>query len=269
MVLLQRTGFAVAKKRSQRSSKHASAPALLVLSCLLPQCRDKVAEKPSEPPPAAKASASAERLTKLPPGEPGEWIESQRYRLRVLGVWPCDEPLPDDPDSGAPRTSDAGAGADASAVAASSPEGKSGKFRLGVTVEIEATEKINVTAIVASPKAATLEKDGKVFRALMKPSPTPACQNLLGLERLAPEQSTQGVLVFEAPNESYLRSSVFAFKPPRWGGEFAAEVEMPDCFGLDCPETPAPRSKSKPDSKPDAVKADPKPAPAKATRKPE
>jgi hypothetical protein len=26
-----------------------------------------------------------------------------------------------------------------------------------------------------------------------------------------------------------------AFKPPRWGGEVELRVQMPDCFGKDCP----------------------------------
>ena len=159
---------------------------------------------PNPEPRATQASAAASAL-EPPPGPPGEWLDSLRYRLRVMDVRPCDaEP--------------------------------SGGFRLGVRVEVAATDQAGVSPVVASPKAATLEKDGKVFSAQLNPRLTPACEHPLKLERLAPGHSARGVLVFEAPNESYLRSAVFRFQPPRWGGEAPILVTLPDCFGESCPE---------------------------------
>ena len=180
------------------------AGALMLLACQK-QVPEQVGEvKPAVSAPAtAKPSASAE--PPKPPSQPGEWIESLRYKLRVLDVSPCEEPTPGVP------------------------------FRLGVTVEVQATQEAKVSPVVASPAAATLEQGGKIFRASMKPLPSETCKALLVHQLLKPGESTQGVLVFEAPNDAYFRSSILAFQPPRWGGELRVEVKMPDCFGKSCP----------------------------------
>lgn len=222
-------GSPVIEKRSQNFSKTARAAAVLSTLVLLPQCQDKVAEKKASEAPALVAPPtpkSAATPKKDPPGHPGKWVDAVRFRLRVLDVWPCD--VPRDATATAPSTGAPASSAESPALA------KSGKFRLGVMIEVEATDEAKLGPVIASPKAATLEKEGKVFYAIPKPTPTPACQELLGFQELRAGESTRGVLMFEAPNEDYLRSAVLAFKPPRWGGEAQLEVRLPDCFGPQC-----------------------------------
>jgi hypothetical protein len=214
--------------KNHRRAHHGLMLAGLVAASTSLQCRDKVAEQglasaratASAAPSASQQEAEEE---KKKPSTPGEWATAIRYRLRVLSMVPCDTPA---------DTSDAEGSND---KAAPTP----GKFRLGVSIEVEASEEATVSPVLASPKAATLEKDGKVFHALTKAKETGACQDLLKIRRLRPGDTTKGTLVFEAPNESYFLSSVLAFQPPRWGGETRLEVKMPNCFGADCPEASA------------------------------
>jgi len=177
--------------------------ALLVFACLLPSCRDKVAERGTGGVPIT--SAAKPPLLELPPEPANAWIESKRFRLRVLDARPCSE----------------------------TGEEPGGRYRLGVAVEIEATAGADVSPVFASPSGVELEKNGRIFRPLREPAP--GCEALLEPTRLAPGQSTRGIVVFDAPEVSYLRSAVLRFKPPRWGKESQVSVQLPDCFGNDCP----------------------------------
>lgn len=213
-----------ASRPLRRCSSASTTTLALALLLTLSACQKKVPETNSTrpAPSAVKPTIAPARPAPTPaiekprPGPLAEWVQARNYRLRVVDATPCDDPSED-----AARTQEG-------------PSGTSNGFRLGVTIEVEATEYSSTTAVVVSPAAATVEKGGKVFRALRKPDPTPACDDLLGLEKLAPREVTRGQLVFSAPNESYLRSALFAFKPPRWGGEKRLEVQLPDCFGKDC-----------------------------------
>ena len=181
---------------------------LMAIAALLIACAcKKSAPEPRQSQPASISPSTPRPVLHLPPGTPGKWVESKRYKLRVLDVAPCDEP-----------------------GTASSPS----TFRLGVTVEIQASPDEDVSPVFASPRGAVLEKDGKIFQAAVDPTPTPACQALFEPKRLSPGESTRGVLVFEAPNADYLRSAVLQFMPPRWGREYRADVTLPNCFGRGC-----------------------------------
>jgi hypothetical protein len=170
---------------------------------------------PEEPPAGGgellpgKAATTGAKVPRAQAGEAGDWIHTVRYDLRVLGVQPCGPP--EEPKAGDP-------------------------FRLGVTIEVRATHEALVSDVVASPKAATIEKDGKVFAALVNPDASENCEAALVHTPLRPGQSAAGVVVFEAPTQDYFRSATFAFKPMRWGGSVRTEVPLPDCFG-DCPST--------------------------------
>jgi hypothetical protein len=178
-----------------------------MLACALSACRDKVPEPPAST--TQVASAKKPLLVALPPGKPNDWIESNRYRFRVLEARPCNE-------------------------------GSNGRYRLGVAVEIEAKPGSDVAKVFASPKGAELEKNGNVFRP--RAEPTPGCEPLLEPTSLAPGQSVRGMLVFDAPEISYVRSAVLRFKPPRWGFESRVSVQLPDCFGSNCAGADGPRA---------------------------
>jgi hypothetical protein len=197
----------------------SALPGILLLTALVTTlgCKRSPPE-PSHSRPATVASSAPPPVLHLPPGSPGEWVESKRYRLRVLDVWPCDEPRS---ESGTTPVNEL------------RTVRSSGTFRLGVTIEIEAKPNQD-SPVFASPRAVVLERYGKIFQTVSDPEPTPACRTLLEPKRLAPGQSTRGVLVFEAPNADYLRSAVLQFKPPRWGREYRTDVALPDCFGKGC-----------------------------------
>jgi hypothetical protein len=128
----------VGEKNAARDASLAGCECALnagASSCLrsrraLWSCRSKVPE------PAASqtkvAGVPKPLLVALPPGKPNDWIESKRYRFRVLDTRPC---------SG----------------------NSTGPYRLGVAVEIEAKPGSDVAQVFASPKGAELEKNGNVF----------------------------------------------------------------------------------------------------------
>ena len=206
------------------SSAQLRVSTLLAALVLLAQCRRELPEPDHSGPealPTASFSAPAAPLHRLP-SPVGEWVESKRYRLRAVSVSPCDE-----------------SGVSTSALVSSrAPRDAAGQFRLGVAVEIEADAGNTLSPVFVSPKAATLEKDGKLFPGSAQPTPSPACPAPLEPRRLRPGESTRGTLIFEAPDITYLRSAVLRFRPPRWGGELRVDVQLPDCFGNGCPESP-------------------------------
>ena len=187
--------------------------AFIVSALLLAQCRDKVPEKPVSEPAPAESPAPAETFDASPPPPPsdaGAWAESQHFRLRVLDVAPCD------------------------------PPDQRERFRLGVTVEIAATEKATLIPVIVSPQGATLVKNGTLFQASINPRSTPSCEGPLAHQPLHPGKSAHGVFIFEAPSASYLEGALFTYKPPRWGGDLPLEVRLPDCFEGDCSDASAP-----------------------------
>jgi hypothetical protein len=194
--------------------KGARVITLLAALLLLSECRKELPEPEGsgvEPVPTASSSETSAPALHLPPAALGEWVGSKRYRLRVVGVSPCDE------------------GSAANGVLPSTDARReAGGFRLGVEVEVEANEANTVSPVFVSAKAATLAKDGKLFQALLEPTATPACAALLDPKRLAPGESIRGILVFEAPDVTYLRSAVLQFRPARWGGELRVEVRLPE-----------------------------------------
>ncbi|HEY3495304.1 MAG TPA: hypothetical protein VGK73_11485 [Polyangiaceae bacterium] len=173
----------------------------LILFALLFGCRSVATEPESSPAPPPPPLASARVLTELPAGQPGDWMESRHYRLRVLDVIPCNEPASDP---------------------ARAP------YRLGVAIEIQATDDVPGNYVFASPRAAELEKNGAIFSALLEPTPTSTCPTPLRPRTLGPGQAATGILVFEAPNPGYLRGATLRFKPPRWGHEARLAVLLPE-----------------------------------------
>src|SRR5262245_16561653 len=140
-----------------RARRELLAVAVLVAASA---CKNSAPEtKQSQP--ASVSPSTPLPILHVPPGAPGKWVESKRYKLRVLDAAPCDEP--------------------------ETP----GRFRLGVTVEIEATSSEDATPIFASPRGAVLEKNGSIFEAVQDPTPSPACQAFLEPKRLLRGESTR------------------------------------------------------------------------------
>jgi hypothetical protein len=197
---------------------------------LLASCRNRVGEPTGKAVPANAPAVSTEKplLLELPPGRAGDWVDARHFRLRVLDAFPCDD------SEHTPRVVlDEKAEPDTRPPSATTP-GKPGHYRLGVALEVEAND-----TVFATPKAFTLEKDGKVFFATMDPRPSAACQALLRPHGLRSTERASGIVVFEAPDPEYLVGATLEFQPPRWGRESKVGVLLPACFGKDCPEARA------------------------------
>jgi hypothetical protein len=162
----------------------------------------------------------------LPAGRVGEWLEARRYRFRVLGAAPCDELS----RAAAPEAAHGYTADEAAPLSATTPA-KPGHYRVGVTVEIEASD-----TVFATPRAFYIEKNGKVFFGTMAPRPSLACERLLQPDTLRAGERTSGIVVFEAPEPGYLTRGTLRFRPPRWGFESKTGAVLPSCFGSDCPE---------------------------------
>lgn len=207
---------------------HLEATARLgAVVVLLSACRATPDESqaPPRPAPLAPTPAAAKLPLELPPGRAGDWVEAKRYRLRVLDALPCDEP----PAEGTTVPVDDTVEPDMRPPSATTP-GKPGHFRLGVALEVEANDTVFTT-----PRAASLEKNGKVFPGIVDPRPSAACRALLAPRTLRSAERASGIVVFEAPNAEYLKGATLKFHPPRWGRESRVSVVLPSCFGKDCP----------------------------------
>lgn len=207
---------------------HPEATArLTVVLVLLAACRATPDEPqaPARSAPLASTTADAKLLLELPPGRAGAWVEAKRYRLRVLDALPCDEP----PAEGATVPVDDSVEPDTRPPSATTP-GKPGHYRLGVALELEANDTVFVT-----PRAASLEMNGKVFAGIVDPRPSAACRALLAPRTLRSAERASGIVVFEAPNPEYLKGATLRFRPPRWGKESRVSVVLPSCFGRGCP----------------------------------
>ncbi len=208
----------------REARKRLGVAVLLALSA----CQNRVGEPEGNATPITAPTASVRKtgFREPPPGRAGEWVDARHYRLRVLDAFPCDE----ERTGAAPAVTENRAEPDTRPPSATTP-GKPGQYRLGVAIELEANDDV-----FATPKAAVLEKNGKVFSAIMDPRPSAACEALLGPRSLHSSDKVSGILVFEAPDPDYLTGATLEFRPPRWGYESRIGVVLPSCFGKDCPE---------------------------------
>jgi hypothetical protein len=207
-----------------RARTRFGVAALLLLSA----CRNRVEEPKGKPASALAPAASAEKklLLELPPGRAGEWVDARHFRVRVLDAFPCDEDSMGRPSAAL----DAAGEPDPRPPSATTPP-RPGHYRLGVAIEVEAND-----AVFATPKAVEIEKNGKVFFAVMDARPSPTCRALLTPRSLHSAERASGIVVFEAPDPEYLTGGTLRFRPPRWGYESKAGIVLPTCFGKDCPE---------------------------------
>ena len=139
----------------------------------------------------------------------GGWIESASYKFKVSGVTPCALPGP-------VRS----ASHDGSAE--SVPEDR--PLRVGVTVHVFA----KFDELFVAGRDVTIEKDGVIIRPEIDPKPSAGCSPLLEPRTLRHDQVASGVVVFQVPDEAFVRSSVIAYEPTRWGGAPRVQVRVAD-----------------------------------------
>ena len=133
-------------------------------------------------------------------------IESAAYKFKVTSVAPCALPAP-------VRS----AANDGSAEAV--PEDR--QLRVGVTVHVLA----KFDEFFVAGRDVTIEKDGVIIQPEVQPKPSTGCSPLLEPKAMRHDQVASGVVVFQVPDEAFLRSSTIAYQPTRWGG--APRVQVP------------------------------------------
>lgn len=160
------------------------------------------APSPAAAPSSASASSRGSDAVDSDAGM-GQWAESSAYKFKLTKIERCADP---EPSRG--TSIDAGSGEQL--------------IRVGVSVQIFA----KYDELFAAPRDVTLEKGGVIIQSVVNPKPSAGCSPLLEPKTLRHDQVAGGFVVFEVPDESYLRAGIVAFQPTRWGGAPRVEVKL-------------------------------------------
>ena len=186
------------------------------ISLALAGCQ-KDAEPNAAPPPAQVASAAPSAAPPDPvlvpasarppsaetpyPGQElkvGSFVETSAYKFKVQSVVRCADP-----------------GANEKV-----PEDR----RVRVAVKVEVFSKYD--GFFVSGDDVELEKDGVIIDSERKAKPSAGCTPLLEQKRIAHDQSLTGYVVFQVPDEAFVRGADVAFEPTRWGGAPRAKIPI-------------------------------------------
>lgn len=157
------------------------------------------ARAPESTPPLASGPHAA--LEQAYPGQDqsvGKWVEASAYKFKVASVMRCADPLPGE----------------------SVPEDR--KVRVGAFVEVFS----KFDQFFLTPRDVTLEKGGVILSSEREVKTSAECQPLLSPQHVQHDQARGGVVVFQVPDESFLKDGVVAFKPTRWGGAPRVEIKV-------------------------------------------
>jgi hypothetical protein len=176
-------------------------------------CR-KDAEPDASPPPTAtvsKASASAPELASASARAPsaempfqgqelkvGSFVETSAYKFKVHHVVRCADP----------------------AATEKVPDDR----RVRVAAKVEVLSKYD--AFWVAGKDMELKKDGVIIDSERQVKPSSECLPLLEQKRLAHDETLTGYVVFQVPDEAFVRGAVVAFEPTRWGSAPRAEIPI-------------------------------------------
>jgi hypothetical protein len=190
---------------------HPCAFALLALAC---QKEAPSAER-KEPAPAPVASA-AEPAAPTPPAAStarppsfetpfagqdqrvGKYVESSAYKFRVDAVVRCADPAPTE----------------------TVPEDR--KVRVAAKVGIFS----KYDQFFVSPRDVSLEKDGVIIDSERSVKTGAECAPLLEQKYVNHDATLEGFVVFQVPDEAFVRGGVVAFHPTRWGGAPRTEIKI-------------------------------------------
>jgi len=164
-----------------------------------------VAPPASAAPPAAPAvplasgpHAAAEQPYPGQDQSVGKWVEASAYKFKVTNVVRCADPAPGEPV----------------------PEDR--KVRVGAFVQVYS----KFDQFFLTPRDVTLEKGGVILNSERAAKPGPECKPLLEPTRVMHDQTHGGVVIFQIPDESFLKDGAVAFKPTRWGGAPRVEIKI-------------------------------------------
>jgi hypothetical protein len=188
---------------------------LLSSTFVLAHCRKGVPEESAQPTAAAK-SAPLPTASAIPPlaasqrppahetpfaGQDlraGKWIETSAYKFKVNGVVRCTDPGPTE----------------------KVPEDR----RLRVAVNVEIFSKYD--EFLAHAKDVELEKDGVIIDSERQVKTGPECSPLLEHKRMKHDETLRGFVVFQVPDEAFVRGGTVAYMPTRWGSAPKTEVKL-------------------------------------------
>jgi hypothetical protein len=198
--------------------------ALIGSTLLVTHCQKKAPEESAPPTAAAKsastlpaasatpsASASAQRspMHETPfAGQDlsaGKWIETSAYKFKVNGVVRCKDPSPTE----------------------KVPEDR--PLRIGVKVDIFS----KYDEFIAHAKDVEFEKDGVVIDSERQVKTGPECSPQLEHKRMKHDEALSGFVVFQVPDEAFVRGGTVAYMPTRWGGAPRTAVKLDAKLALD------------------------------------
>ena len=192
---------------------------LLLLGPFLAQCRKDTKPEPASSPiaaakpsvaPAASVPDPAAQIGPLGPAaaaeqpyagqDPrvGKWVETSAYKFRVNGVQRCADPVPKEPV----------------------PEDR--PLRVGVSIEVFS----KYDNFLLAARDVTVEKGGVIINSERTAKASAGCAPVLQPTHMKHDQTSKGVVVFQVPDESYVREGSVGFKPTRWGGAPRADVKL-------------------------------------------
>jgi hypothetical protein len=153
----------------------------------------------SAPPPTASTQAPSSELPFAGQDQRvGKFIESSAYKFRVDTVVRCADPGPQE----------------------TVPEDR----KLRVAAKVGVFSKYD--EFFLSTQDVTLEKDGVVINSERKVKTSAECAPLLEQKRMKHDETAVGFVVFQVPDETFVRGSIVAFKPTRWGGAPRTEIKV-------------------------------------------
>ena len=199
------------------ATKRFLSPVTLALFALGCQKEAASSEPPKESAPAAAPSARQDppipspsaiaSMARAPADEQpfmgqdqrvGKYVETSAYKMRVDRVVRCADP----------------------AVTETVPEDR--KVRVGAKVGIFS----RYDEFFVSPQDITLEKNGVIINSERKLKTSVECAPLLEQKRIDHDETLEGFVVFQVPDETFVKDSIVAFKPTRWGGAPRTEIKV-------------------------------------------
>lgn len=127
----------------------------------------------------------------------GALVETSAYKFKVHHVVRCADP----------------------AATEKVPEDR----RVRVAAKVEIFSKYD--DFLVQGKDVELDKDGVIIDSERNVKPSANCTPLLEQARLKHDETTTGYVVFQVPDEAFVRGAAIAFEPTRWGG--APRTQIP------------------------------------------
>jgi hypothetical protein len=128
----------------------------------------------------------------------GSLVETSAYKIKVHHVVRCADP----------------------AATEQVPDDR----RVRVAVKVEIFSKYDNFFVAG--KDVELDKDGVIIQSERQVKPSAECTPLLVQKHLQHDETTMGYVLFQVPDEAFVRGASVEFEPTRWGGAPRAEIPI-------------------------------------------